>query len=94
MKTKLLATLALTTLLIGCNDTPTEEVKTVDYYEQNKKALELKMKECKNNPGELKETPNCQNAIQAMKNNSSGKPVSGDWGKRAAESYIKNNLSK
>lgn len=95
MKTKFLATLALITFLTGCNDTPIEEVKTVEYYEQNESSLKLKIKECKNNPGELRETPNCQNAFQAMKNNSAGVPNgNNDWGKRAAESYIKEYLSE
>lgn len=41
-----------------------EETKTVDWYmaPENEAALEAKLKECRNNPGELKDTPNCQNA--------------------------------
>ena len=54
------ATLALT--FTGCDKK--EETKTVDWYmaPENKDALDAKLKECRNNPGELKDTPNCQNA--------------------------------
>lgn len=40
---------------------------TVDWYmaPENKAALEAKLKECRNNPGELKNTAECQNAVQA-----------------------------
>jgi len=40
---------------------------TVDWYmaPENKAALEAKLKECRNNPGELKDTSECQNAVQA-----------------------------
>ena len=36
-----------------------EETKTVDWYaaSQNKPALEAKLAECRNNPGELRDTP-------------------------------------
>lgn len=94
MKIKLLTTLALTAFLIGCNDTPEEKIKTVDYYEQNEDSLKLKVQECKNNPGELREDPNCHNAFQAMRNNSSGVPSNNNWGEKAAENYIKKNISE
>lgn len=44
-----------------------EETRTVDWYmaPENKAALEAKLKECRNNPGELKDTAQCQNAVQA-----------------------------
>ena len=44
-----------------------EETHTVDWYmaPENKAALEAKLQECQNNPGELQNTPNCQNAKQA-----------------------------
>lgn len=44
-------------------DTP----KTVDWYmaPENKAALEEKLKECRNNPGQLANTPDCINAQAA-----------------------------
>ena len=50
--------------LVGCN---AEETRTVEWYlkPENKTALETKLAECKNNPGELKDTPNCINARKA-----------------------------
>lgn len=40
---------------------------SVDWYmaPENKAALEAQLKECRNNPGELEETPICQNALTA-----------------------------
>lgn len=50
--------------LAGCSG---EETRTVDWYLQpeNKVVWEEKLKECNNNPGELNNTPNCQNARKA-----------------------------
>lgn len=62
-KVVLLAAFALLSLAFtGCEKK--EETKTVDWYmaPENKAALEAKLKECRNNPGELGNTPNCQNA--------------------------------
>lgn len=44
-----------------------EETKTVSWYAApaNKAALDAKLAECKNNPGELRDTPNCINARAA-----------------------------
>lgn len=66
-KVLLLASLALLPLAFtGCDKK--EEVKTVDWYmaPENKAALEDKLAECRNNPGELKDTPNCENATLAQ----------------------------
>ena len=54
-------------LLAGCSaPTPaTEEVKTVDWYKQNEEARNQKIKECESNPGQLRFTPNCINAVTA-----------------------------
>jgi len=60
-------------LLFGCN---AEETRTVEWYRapENKAALEIKLAECKNNPGELRNTPNCINARKAFELNfTSGK---------------------
>ena len=65
-KVLLLAALALLLLAFtGCDKK--EETKTVDWYmaPENKAALEAKLAECRNNPGELKDTPNYQNAALA-----------------------------
>ena len=44
-----------------------EETRTVEWYLQpgNKAAWDAKLAECKNNPGELGNTPNCVNARKA-----------------------------
>jgi len=51
----------------GCSEKPTEDVKTVDYYKTNPEERKAMIDECKNNPGELKDTPNCVNAVTAMR---------------------------
>lgn len=45
----------------------TDAPKTVDWYmaPENKAALEEKLKECRNNPGQLGNTPDCINAQAA-----------------------------
>ena len=59
------AILICSLLFVGCKNK--EEVKTVEWYSspENKAALDTKLKECNNNPGELNQTPNCQNAHRA-----------------------------
>ncbi len=58
------ALLAAAFALSGCNS---EETRTVEWYlkPENKPALEAKLAECQNNPGQLKDTPNCVNARKA-----------------------------
>lgn len=53
-------------ILAGCEEK--KEVKTVDWYmaPDNEGALEAMLKACNNNPGELRNDPNCQNATQAQ----------------------------
>jgi hypothetical protein len=53
-----------------------EEVKTVNYYKQHISEQKAKIAECKNNPGELRGTPNCINALTAerMPKNTSKMP--------------------
>ena len=60
----ILVGMALVFPLTACN---AEETKTVEWYmkPENKTALDTKLAECRNNPGELKDTPNCVNARQA-----------------------------
>lgn len=45
-----------------------EPTRTVEWYlaPENSKALDDKVKECQNNPGELGNTPNCVNARAAF----------------------------
>ena len=58
----LMALAVLPLAFTGCEKK--EETKTVDWYmaPENQAAFEAKLKECRNNPGELGNTPNCQNA--------------------------------
>jgi hypothetical protein len=53
-------------ILTGC--TKTEEVHTVDWYmaEEHWPELSAKLVECENNPGQLRGTPNCSNAVGAF----------------------------
>ena len=65
-RTAILLSVAITLALsiFGCN---TEETRSVEWYlkPEHKAALDAKLAECKNNPGELKDTPNCINARAA-----------------------------
>lgn len=75
-KMVLLATFALLPLtFIGCEKK--EETKTVDWYmaPENEAAFKAKLAECRNNPGELGNTPNCQNAELANHRNFARKPA-------------------
>lgn len=66
MRKTILALLSVIFLwsLAGCN---TEETMTVKKYQdpKNKTILKAKIKECRNNPSELANTPNCINAKKA-----------------------------
>lgn len=57
-----LAPFILVSLLTGCNSEP---VNDVQYYIDNKAERKAKLKECRNDPGTLKDNPNCINAEQA-----------------------------
>jgi outer membrane lipoprotein SlyB len=46
----------------GCNN---QTVNTVDYYKTHDTEREAKITECKNNPGGMKDDPNCINAFVA-----------------------------
>lgn len=62
--------------LTGCfDDTPdTGPVQTVDWYKAHDNERKVTLETCGNNPGELQETPNCINALQAERALSSGEP--------------------
>lgn len=62
MKTKTFLTLSTLVLLSSCNTEPTHDVQ---YYLDHPQERKAKLEECKNNPGELMNTPNCKNADQA-----------------------------
>ena len=54
-----------TALLWGCS--PAEEVKTADWYLANIPKMEEIITKCRNNSGELADTPNCMNAEAARR---------------------------
>ncbi|MFD2190785.1 EexN family lipoprotein [Pistricoccus aurantiacus] len=62
--------------LTGCfDDTPDiGPVQTVDWYKEHVDERKVTLETCGNNPGELKDTPNCINALQAERALSSGEP--------------------
>jgi len=57
------AAVAVTTLILAC--TPKADPHSVEYYLDNKDARLQRIKECDNNPGTLKDDPDCINARQA-----------------------------
>ncbi|MGK9086101.1 EexN family lipoprotein [Brucella intermedia] len=50
-------------LLSACS--PEEKVYTVDQFAADEALLAKTISECRNNPGELRDTPNCRNAEAA-----------------------------
>ncbi|EMM4514117.1 EexN family lipoprotein [Salmonella enterica] len=56
---RLCAVLMLTGALVGCDNEPSRDVK---YYTEHPDERAAKLEECKNNPGEAKYSPNCDNA--------------------------------
>ena len=61
-------------VLTGClnNEPDAEPVRSVDWYSENSPEREAKIKECANNPGQLSDSPNCINALQAERIESVG----------------------
>jgi hypothetical protein len=58
--------IAAVTGLTGCNETRTsEQTKTVGWLFEHRNELQLALKACRDNPGELAKTPNCINANEA-----------------------------
>ena len=55
----LLCSLAAAFLLAACSQ---KEPKTVAYYAANPSERETVLAECRNNPGKLKDDPDCMNA--------------------------------
>lgn len=60
--------------LTGCFDDTKETgpVHDVEWFKTHDDERQATLEECANNPGELKDTPNCSNALEAEKQLSSG----------------------
>ena len=67
------AAITITTLLSAC--APKSEPKTVDYYVKHKSERMKVFDECKNNPGKLKDAPDCINAEEAVSKAQATDPV-------------------
>ncbi|MDD5407059.1 MAG: EexN family lipoprotein [Sulfurovaceae bacterium] len=80
MKKIILTSFLLALGFTGCGE---EQTKTIEYYMQHENAQELdaKVKECKNNPGEIGMTPNCINASKAAMQKRSHAPDTTDYSK-------------
>jgi hypothetical protein len=77
MKTTILLIFIVATALAGCkseNNLPTGETKTVEYYKENMEERKSILAECKNNPGEYGNLPNCLNAKAAALADQHGDP--------------------
>ncbi len=75
MKRMIGITILSSVVLTGCfEETPKEEVHTVDWFIDHQDVMNNTLEKCTNNPGELLKTANCQNAIMAQKKLSIGKP--------------------
>ena len=57
--------LILTLLLLAACSEKTDQIYTVDQLTADEGLLSRIMTDCRNNPGELRETANCQNAEAA-----------------------------
>ena len=66
----MIACLSLPLVSLGC-DAKKEEVKPVSWFRDpaNKAVLDATLKECRDNPGQLRDTPNCINARKAFEEN-------------------------
>jgi hypothetical protein len=75
MKIKLIILISIL-VLQGCieeNEKTTEPTHDVSWYSSHENERTSKLAECKNNPGELSETPNCKNAKEAQQKKSGGR---------------------
>jgi hypothetical protein len=66
MASILLLTAAVVSLA-GCTeaDTTSRQTKTVGWFFDHRDELQVTLKACRDNPGELGKTPNCVNANEA-----------------------------
>lgn len=62
---KRVAALVMTTLLAACSEPPPPTVITVGEFLANESLRADHIGKCRENPGELGQTPNCQNAEEA-----------------------------
>ena len=62
-------------LFAGCNEESkaTKEAKTVKWYTEHPAERKAQLDICNDNPGVLKDDPNCINAGQSLIQNSGGK---------------------
>ncbi|MCA8863500.1 MULTISPECIES: EexN family lipoprotein [unclassified Halomonas] len=78
-----LAIIALADLtLTGCFDDAAETTlptHDVEWFKSHDDERKTTLTECSNNPGELKDTPNCSNALEAEQQLSSGSLRNVDW---------------
>ncbi|MVW78085.1 EexN family lipoprotein [Bordetella sp. 02P26C-1] len=51
----------LVVVLVGCG----EATNSVEHYAEHKDERSVKLQECRSNPGELRHTPNCVNAMRS-----------------------------
>ena len=65
--------ISLSALLTGCfgEDVPAK-TKSVDWYKANETEREVVLEKCRQNPGELGDTADCENAWAAFKELSVG----------------------
>ena len=67
----MVSALAALLMLSGCVEEK-KEVKTVQWYTEHPQERAEQLKICANNPGMLKDDPNCINAKQSILKNSGG----------------------
>lgn len=67
----IVAGMASLLLVSGCKEE--KEVKTVQWYRDHPQECQARVNICKDNPGQLKDDPNCINALRARAIDSGGK---------------------
>lgn len=72
--TYILLPLTIIFSLTGCSNTEPEEIHTVDWFLKNQSTMNNTVNKCKNIIGELAGTPNCINALSALKISNVGTP--------------------
>lgn len=60
----LISSVIISGLLIGL-PVMAETTRTVDWYKTHSAERSAQLRECRNNPGELRDSPNCVNAARA-----------------------------
>lgn len=62
---RIILPLVIASTLAGCKQDQAEGVLSVDWYKENTVERAERLVQCRANPGELADTPNCINAEQA-----------------------------